>query len=425
VRPVHRKLILAAVLTGCAASAASIDAFYLHAGDTVVFYGDSITDQRLYTMLTEFYTVTRYPQRNIRFVHSGWGGDRVSGGGGGPIDVRLQRDVLAYHPTVMTIMLGMNDGRYVNHKPEDDEVYYAGFRHLVETVRQAEPNVRITAIEPSPFDDVTRPITLQPNGYNAVLQKYGEWIQHFAGDAHLDVADLNQPVVAMLRKANAEDAATAQKILPDRVHPALAGHLVMAEQLLKAWKARPIVSQVTIDASADKVVAETDFAKVTDLGLAPLSWTETDEALPLPFAAWLADDKDHSIALAIKNSDITEALNQQPLRVAGLAAGRYQLKIDGGVVGTWSSNELAAGVNLATLDTPMSRQAVEVRDLTIRRIDVHQQRWRAFQVPLDKLNLENLDRSLKDLDALDAELATRQRSAAQPRPHSYQLVPAQ
>jgi lysophospholipase L1-like esterase len=390
-----------------------------------VFYGDSITDQRLYTMLTEFYTVTRYPQRNIRFVHSGWGGDRVSGGGGGPIDVRLQRDVLAYHPTVMTIMLGMNDGRYVNHKPEDDEVYYAGFRHLVETVRQAEPNVRITAIEPSPFDDVTRPITLQPNGYNAVLQKYGEWIQHFAGDAHLDVADLNQPVVAMLRKANAEDAATAQKILPDRVHPALAGHLVMAEQLLKAWKARPIVSQVTIDASADKVVAETDFAKVTDLGLAPLSWTETDEALPLPFAAWLADDKDHSIALAIKNSDITEALNQQPLRVAGLAAGRYHLKIDGGVVGTWSSNELAAGVNLATLDTPMSRQAVEVRDLTIRRIDVHQQRWRAFQVPLDKLNLENLDRSLKDLDALDAELATRQRSAAQPRPHSYQLVPAQ
>ena len=48
-----------------------------------------------------------------------------TGGGGGPIDLRLQRDVLSYHPTVMTIMLGMNDGRYTNHKPADDDVYYA------------------------------------------------------------------------------------------------------------------------------------------------------------------------------------------------------------------------------------------------------------------------------------------------------------
>jgi len=389
-----------------------------------VFYGDSITDQRLYTMVTELYTVTRYPKLNVRFVHSGWGGDRVSGGGGGPIDVRLQRDVLAYHPTVMTIMLGMNDGKYTNHKPEDDDTFYAGYKHIVETMRQAVPDVRITAIEPSPFDDVTRPFTLQPDGYNAVLQKFGEWIQHYAGDAHLTVADLNTPVAAMLKKANADDAALAQKILPDRVHPSLAGHMVMAEQLLKAWYARSIVSAVTIDAAAGKVSAE-EFAKVGNLKTAPLSWSETEEALPLPFAAWLADDRDHSIALAIKSSDITEALNEEPLRVTGLAEGRYKLSIDGGVVGTWSEQELAGGVNLAVLDTPMARQAAEVRDLTIRRIDVHQQRWRAFQVPLEKYNLETIAQSLKDLDAMDAELAARQHAAAQPRAHTFELVLAQ
>ena len=74
-------------------------------------------------------------------------------------------------------------------------------------MRQAEPSLRITAIEPSPFDDVTRPLTLQPDGYNAVLQKFSEWIQHYAGEAHLDVADLNTPVVEMLKKANADDPA--------------------------------------------------------------------------------------------------------------------------------------------------------------------------------------------------------------------------
>ncbi len=375
----------------------------------------------MYTMLTELYTVTRYPKLNVKFVNSGWNGDSVTGGPGGPVDLRLQRDVLAHHPTVMTVMLGMNDGKYVDHKPQDDEVYYAGYRHMVETLRRALPNLRITAIEPSPYDDVTRPITLQPDGYNAVLQKFSSWITRYASETHLDVADMNTPVVDMLKKANAEDAATAQKIVFDRVHPALAGHLVMAEQLLKAWHARAQVSSVTIDAAAGKA-GETAFAKVANLKTAPLTWTETEEALPLPVAAWLADDKEHVIALALKNSDFTEALNQEPLRVTGLPAGQYRLGIDGVPVGNWSNKEFAAGVNLALLDTPMARQAVEVRDLTIRRIDVHYQRWRTLQVALEKLDLKGFERALKDMDTLEAELTARQHAAAQPSPHSFELV---
>ena len=60
-----------------ALAAAFSQDFQLKDGDTVVFYGDSITDQRMYTVLAETYAVTRYPDRKINFVHSGWGGDRV------------------------------------------------------------------------------------------------------------------------------------------------------------------------------------------------------------------------------------------------------------------------------------------------------------------------------------------------------------
>ena len=413
--------ILAAILFGRATLFAQTDSFALRPADTVVFYGDSITEQRLYTMVTELYTVTRYPKLNVKFVHSGWGGDRVTGGGGGPVDLRLQRDVLEYHPTVMTIMLGMNDGNYANHKPENDEVFYAGFRHIVESVRKTAPSVRITAIEPSPFDDVTRPFTLQPNGYNAVLRKFGQWIEHYATEAHFDVADFNTPVVEVLKKAYATDPAVAQKIVPDRVHPSLAGHMIMAEQLLKAWHARPLVSSVAIDA-ASGTIDNVEFAHVSNLKKGHLSWTETDEALPLPIAAWLTTDYDHAIALALQSSDFIQALNQQRLRVTGLATGRYQLSIDGAAVGTWTGQELAEGVNLAVLDTPMARQATEVRDLTIRRIDVHQERWRSLEVPLETFHLGSMEQSLKGLDALDAEIAARQHAAAQPRPHSYKLV---
>src|SRR5262245_48422298 len=84
--------------------------FYLKDGDRVVFYGDSITEQRLYTTFTETYVLTRFPKLKVSFVHSGVGGDRVTGGWAGDIDLRLNRDVFAHQPTVMTIMLGMNDG---------------------------------------------------------------------------------------------------------------------------------------------------------------------------------------------------------------------------------------------------------------------------------------------------------------------------
>ena len=61
------------------------DAFHLKNNDRGVFFGDSITDQRLYTTFVETYVVTRFPGRQVTFVHSGWGGDRVTGGGGGGI----------------------------------------------------------------------------------------------------------------------------------------------------------------------------------------------------------------------------------------------------------------------------------------------------------------------------------------------------
>src|SRR5271167_1886189 len=94
--------------------------FFLKDGDTVVFYGDSITHQRLYTAFTEAYVLTRFPQLRVNFISSGYSGDRVSGGSGGTIDQRLAHDVFPYHPTVVTVLLGMNDGEY---RPYDDDTF--------------------------------------------------------------------------------------------------------------------------------------------------------------------------------------------------------------------------------------------------------------------------------------------------------------
>ena len=153
--------------------------FHLHDGDTVVFFGDSITNQRLYTVFTETYVLTRFPQMRVNFVHSGWSGDRVTGGFGGGIDLRLDRDVFAYGPTVITVMLGMNDGEY---QPNDDHIFNIfanGYRHILDRIKVAAPQARVTLLERSPYDDVTRPPEF-PGGYNSVLLTYGKFVRELA-----------------------------------------------------------------------------------------------------------------------------------------------------------------------------------------------------------------------------------------------------
>ncbi len=124
-----RRLILVSLLTALALP--GDDAFYLKSGDRVVFYGDSITDQRLYTTFVETFVVTRFPSLDVTFTHSGWNGDRVTGGGGGPVDLRLERDVFPYRPTVVTIMLGMNDGHYRAFDQGVFDAYAHGYEHIV------------------------------------------------------------------------------------------------------------------------------------------------------------------------------------------------------------------------------------------------------------------------------------------------------
>src|SRR5437870_2734842 len=223
--------------------------FALKDGDRVVFYGDSITDQRLYTTFTETFVITRFPRLNVSFVHSGWGGDRVTGGGGGPIDLRLDRDVIAYHPTVMTIMLGMNDASYRAFDEGIFDTYANGYRHIIEKMKAALPNLRFTLIQPSPFDDVTRAPTTPGGGYNLVLVRYGEYVKELAQKESLQLADLNTPVVAALEKAKTADLTLSQKLVPDRVHPGPSGQLLMAESLLKAWNAPAKVTTVSFNLS--------------------------------------------------------------------------------------------------------------------------------------------------------------------------------
>ena len=408
-------------LLALGSTAAVAQDFHLKDGDRVVFYGDSITDQRLYTTFAETFVVTRFPKLDVQFTHSGWGGDTVNGGGGGGIDTRLQRDVFAYKPTVMTIMLGMNDGSYRGFEQRIFDTYSKGYEKIIAAVKQNVPGIRLTLLQPSPFDDVTQPPKFE-GGYNAVLVRYGQFVKELAGRENLGVADLNTAVVAALEKARATDADTAKKIIADRVHPGSAGQLLMAAELLKAWHAPATVSTVELDGAARKLVKATGTKVSVKDGGTALAWMQEDTALPMP-----VDLSDAVMALAVKSSDFVKSLNQQPLKVTGLTADRYTLKIDGSDVGVFTREQLAEGVNLAVLPTPMAKQAADVHRLTLQHNNLHFARWRSIQVPLANTKSARVQKALPELlqglDEDEAEVVKQQRAAAQPRACSYELTP--
>jgi lysophospholipase L1-like esterase len=406
---------LALLLLGLSAPALAAPApFALRDGDRVVFYGDSITQDGGYARFVEEYVRTRFPRWNVRFYNAGVGGDTVRGGWAGTIDVRLERDVIALRPTVVTIMLGMNDGGYRRFDPTTLAAFGDGYRALVAKLRQALPGVRLTFIRSSPFDDVARPPQFLP-GYDDALRRLGCYVTMLGEKEKATVADFREPLNAGIAAVLERNPDLARQMIPDRVHPGPAGHLVMGATLLRAWSAPSLVARVEIDAAARAVVAA-ENAEVSGLEAAEggISWTELDRALPLPLAF-----EDGEAELAQRAGADLESLDRQWLVVAGLAPGRHELRIDGESVGAFADSDLAKGVNLARYRTPMRGQAYAVR----WSVEGGQEAQRVKRELLVAAAKEPALQAAADTLAARDEAVQKQRSEdARPKPHRYELV---
>jgi lysophospholipase L1-like esterase len=435
------------------AAESSESKFYLHAGDKVCFYGDSITQQRFYGADVETFVCTRFPDLHVKFVNSGVGGDKVTGGWAGGIDLRLKRDVFPFMPNVVTIMLGMNDAKY---RPFDQKIYDTytnGYEHIIQSLQAHLPGVRIVLIEPTPFDDVTEAPQF-PGGYNAVLQRYAAFVRQLAAEHHLMCVDFMTPLLDVIQKAQAQAPQLAQLVIPGRVHPSPVGELVMAQALLQAWNAPAIVSVVTIDAQKVSVV-KSENTTVVDLSNkgGQMSWSQNDASLPVPILGLHEDwpqfpptqnDKwnqptfvwtipqpnwnqtNAAAEMMLNFSGFYQSLSREPLQVIGLPTGQYQLKINGQTVGEFSDSQLSVGINLAAIRTPMLEQAYQIQSLVWKQIQWHFFAWFGIQIRM----MEDQDpRVQQSANALAADLEAQKDHdveqlylVAQPRTSHYELM---
>jgi len=100
-------------------------------GDVVALIGDSITHGRKWHRYVYSYYLTRFPDRQVRFVNLGIAGDSA----GGALR-RLDWDILPNQPNVAAIFLGMNDVGRGYYKVNADAQAIAGRERALANTRK-------------------------------------------------------------------------------------------------------------------------------------------------------------------------------------------------------------------------------------------------------------------------------------------------
>ncbi|HIJ71755.1 MAG TPA: SGNH/GDSL hydrolase family protein [Planctomycetes bacterium] len=339
----------------------TLDTIELSDGDTFVFCGDSITHQCLYTQYIEDYFYTRYPKRRIHFRNAGIGGDIA-----GDALVRFENDIAKFKPKYVSVLIGMNDGRYIGFKDEIFNTYKNDMTKLADKIEeiQAAP----IFITPTIYDlrvalageNWIPPEKARNYHYNAVLAFFGAWLRQLADERGAALVDMFEPLNRATRRQRKNNPQFT--MLQDAVHPGPDGQLIMALAFLTDLNADPTVSTINIVREKDKWSTKIEKGKLREI-------KTTDDKISFTFGAdslpWVVPSE---AALGYKISDAGRKMSREIVRIVGLEPGSYELKIDDKTVGTYSYEDFAGGIQLQENKmTPQYAQAMKVAMLNKQR----------------------------------------------------------
>jgi lysophospholipase L1-like esterase len=434
-----RKTLLAFLSAVTLAAGALAGDFFIRDGDRVVFLGDSITEQRLYTTYIEACALARRPDWKLTFRNVGWGGDTSWLRQRSHPDERelfaadsasqqkmvedavgrgLGRDVLPLKPTAVTVKFGMNDHSYQAFRP-DIFGAYARSQEQIAKVLQAN-GARVAFLTPQPIED-KRPDP-DKDARNQSLRKFSDGLKTVAAGTGAVFVDQFDPYMAILLRER-EGNPPAFIGGGDAVHPGPIGHTVMAWAILKGLDAPAFLSRVEIDGASGKLLTA-QGCRVENLKVSEgtISFDRLDESLPMPI--------DARAEPALKLAPILADLSRYELQVSGLAAGSYEVAIDGERVAKLSSEELAKGWNLTTLAGPISEQGRQLLNLVVKKNDLFYNRWRNVQLyafPAWAQGPESEARRSAEVARLDQQIADQEAridEVRRPKPHQFTVKPA-
>lgn len=405
-----RHLFLALAILLCNASARG--EYAIRNGDTVVFLGDSITAAREYSKIIENYTLLRFPERKVKFINAGRGGETAKGS-----LVRLDKDVFAQGATLLTVAYGINDiGWGVKADVAHRKEYLDAIGEIVDRckahgVRVFICSAAITAEDPDKAEQ----------GFLKKMCDDGLQLARGKGAGTIDVQSSMRGVQRRVLAANVREPDNSKQTrmhAPDGVHLNELGQMAMAFAILKGLGAPAEVSSATIDAQVPNVLTASG-CKITKLRKSEggMFFTRTDERLPLNLAPlWL---------LSGFYIPIQEELNRYLLTVTNLPKGEYQLISSGKQLGTWSAETLAQGLNISSVTTNgwepgglWDAQGHVLKVLTDMRDELAVARRNMAETLIAHPKLKLMEARLKSLETSIVKL---QREMARPVPMTFEI----
>ncbi len=413
-------------------------------GDSFVFLGDSITHQCLYTQYVEDFLYTRMPAMRLKTHNSGVGGAKAW-----DALERFDADVAAYKPKYVSVLLGMNDGRY---QPYDEETFRTYHQDMLKVVQQIQEIGAVPILmTPTMFDSRAARIRMNPNRphpperlelYNSVMSYYGAWLREVAVESGHGFVDMFSPLNNITLQERKTDANFT--VIADAVHPDAPGQVIMAVAMIEGMGLQgPLSSiRITLPTKGEPKGAATG-GKLTEL-------TWEDEKL---FFTWTADGLPwvlpQEAQLGAKLTKLGHRFSREALEIHGLPAGKYKLVIDGVEAGTYPAAAFERHIELQeNAKTPQYQQALTVANLNKERNDgpVKSMRneWRVFQgyartkaelaASPDNQGLQNRVAELaSQVEGLGARVKEHEAAAKviedkifemnQPQPRRFELIP--
>ncbi len=358
-------------------------------GDRIVCFGDSKTEMGFYPFALQLLCQLRKPQAGIRVENCGKSGETAKRGcARWPLDGRplgCNRALVLYGSND----IGREDWR--EEVPSDNAIVrrrnaaLADFGIWLPKCVDAilADGVRAEIVSPAPFDEWgNQPNLRELKLANRALGRCREIARKTAEEKALGFSDIFEPLSEIYRRR------PDLGFTGDRIHPDPAASLLMA---CRIW----------LDSGEPGEFAWTE----ADAGGATSFAMEMEpSALPLP-----VEDRYRKLD---KAWPVTELVNRDILAVSNLAAGTYAIKTDGRTLGVFPAGVLAAGVNIAVLETPCQESARKVSGICAKLAELVRTRLLRGQVVRE---IGESGFSLYDAGGL-ASFFARERKAAEALP---------
>ncbi len=391
----------------------------LRDGDYVAVIGDSITEQRLYSMYIEDYLLMCKPAQDLRVTQFGWGGETAPGFAG-----RMANDMLRFGATAATTNFGMNDGGYSPMDEAKGRRYREAQKSVVQQLKKA--GVRLIVVGSPGCVDADTFGGRSPERaamYNKTLAALRDIAREVAENEGVAFANVFDPMVDVMTKAKAKYGREYHLAGGDGVHPDRNGHLVMAYAYLKALGCNGQIGTITVDLSAGKAES-TEGHKV----LAVANGAVEVESSRYPFCFYGDPSRTDSTRGVLEFFPFNQELNRFVLVVKGLKGERAKVTW-GNASKEFPAADLEKGINLAAefLDNPFSEPFRKVEEKIAQQQGMEVQLVKSLLhnlpayeqiVPEEKPTFERIAAALvkKDKEARDASAA-----AVQPVKHTIKI----